>query len=136
MSLDDLAIVKIGIQGPKGAGILQSANALLATDMSVNSMTFETLLEVDITTTVGSSLLVFASGAVSSTGSNRACISVDGVQYTSMAVTPGFSFVHRITGLAAGLHTVKILWLGNADCRPIAASDDEHASLVVMEVNI
>jgi hypothetical protein len=111
---------------------------------------FVPLLSVPIVLSVGSSIIVhFAAGvsnSSSSTGIEMAFrIVVDatvfdgvGVENTGANKASSVALLEKISGLAAGAHTVTIEWQvphGTGQIRPVTSPNDESANLVVYEVN-
>jgi hypothetical protein len=124
----------------------QSVFAEVSADTTITSATFVDLLSAAITTLGGTKLVITSSFALSNSGANTTHhfrLTVDGVakrgcgvRYVNAPAAAG-GIALLVTGLAAGAHTVKLqarVDSGTLRIRPVAAPDDEHASLVVQEV--
>lgn len=130
---------------------IKTSRAVLAADGSTTSATFATLLTTSVTTTGGNldvqffaSILNLSPGAV-----NQFQLQVDGVtlnQGSSMQADGGTLAATAsagpmvldclATGLAAGSHTVAVLWAtsaGTLRCRPVASAANEYAVLKIRE---
>jgi hypothetical protein len=111
---------------------------------------FVTLLTLPIVTQVGTRLLVHATASSSNqslTGQSVFFrVTLDGVAQRAFAnivsllggnTAQAGAVVLILTGLAAGAHTIELQWMttgGTAQVRPIAAANQEHASLLVQEL--
>lgn len=131
-----------------GSGNLkQTAFAEITTDTTSTSSSWADLLSLNITTGAGY-LAVFASAGFSCSNATARLMGlrlvVDGTPIravssasASTAIAESFSIVSRVA-VSAGAHTVKLQWRVSAGytirCRPVAYPDDEHCSLLVMEV--
>ncbi len=126
----------------------QTVFSEVTSDTTTSSTTFVDLLTSTITTVAGTKLVVLATFATSNSNSNAQQhfrLLVDGVvkrgcglRYTNVPSESG-SIAFVIAGLSSGSHTIKLQWRADASggtvrIRPVAAPDDEHASLVVQEV--
>jgi uncharacterized membrane protein len=131
-------------------GLLQTQFAEVTANTTTASTTFVDLLTVTLTTTAGSALLInFGSSSSNTTASrtNAFRVTVDGVakrgaaaRITTVSEAAGAVIVQKVTGLAAGSHTVKVQWRvtssSTAQIRPVASPDTEYAALLVKEVTV
>jgi hypothetical protein len=128
--------------------LVQTVFVEQAIDTTTGSASFGDLLTQTITITAGSILLIMFTGSASNTNSNNTIdfqITLDavavrgsGMRVSSNNVPMSSAITYRKTGLAAGLHTVKVQWRtgGNtARIRP-ATTLNEHASLLLQEVTV
>lgn len=138
------------IGGGAGSGdILQTASAVLAADATTTSVTYVDLLTVNITTSGGSSLEVYASFSTSNavdaagTGQDSLQITLDGVALQQMGaeqwpVSEGGAVCYETGVVTAEAHVVKLQWRtlagGTLRCSASTPTWPEHASLVVLEV--
>ena len=124
---------------------VQTANAEVAADVNTTSATFTDLLSINITTSVGDTLICkFASASTNATSYNLFQILIDGVVYESGSIRPGTGTTiscptylnTKVSGIIPGNHIVKAQWAvpaGTGYIRPIAQAGYEFASLVVIE---
>jgi hypothetical protein len=120
-----------------------------AVDVSTNSTVFIDLLTLAINTT-GGDLEIWFDATNSLTSGNRQTfykLLVDGVAQDGTSTFTTFSapvsrtgaIVRKVTGLAAGAHTVKVQWKvdsGTTQIRPVTAPNSESAGLLVNEVSV
>jgi len=145
-----------GAKGTAGAGIiLQRVSAAQADDIQTSDTNFDDVPQclVAITTTAGTSLLIWAAFSALNTvagGTLEFRILVDGVSIGGCGMNMPDTFTqNRETGalifvksVAAGNHTVQLQWrVGTASgvqtgfIRPVTFPDQENATLLVMESN-
>jgi hypothetical protein len=129
---------------------LQSKFLEVTADTSTASTTFVSLLSLSVTTTAGTLLIKFDVTGELSAGSAMASfeLQIDGVVKRGCAFSSAFgnfaqpnsaSVTYRVTGLAAGAHTVAIFWktsTGTLSIKPVSIPTEEHASLLVEEVSV
>ena len=145
-----------GPTGPTGAvgtsNLVQTVSALQEVDTSTGSAVFVNMFTMSITTT-GGNLLIWASFAASLAGLTALPAEID-FQLTIDGTPAAFggagmyfdtgpnepesgSCLARVTGLAAGAHTVALQWLvtnaQTAQIRPASQPGRESASLLAME---
>lgn len=131
------------------AGLLQTKGAKVTTDKTTTSLTFVELMSLPITTVANSALMIQFAGNFTQSQNNGVIateIDVDGTQHAAGEVVHGGSgagsphgLVARVTGLAAGAHTVKVNWKVQAStgrCRPVTEVDKESASVLVWETSV
>jgi hypothetical protein len=125
--------------------LVQTANAEVTADTSTTSATFTDLLSINITTSVGETLICrFGSASTNATSYNLFQIMIDGVVYESGSIRPGTGTTiscptyidAKVSGIIPGDHVVKVQWAvpaGTGYIRPVAQAGYEFASLVVIE---
>jgi hypothetical protein len=119
-----------------------------STDTSTTSGTFVDLLTQAITTTTGTSLIISVTGSVSCIVANVQIdfqITIDGTpvrgagtRVTAINSSGSIAINYRKTGLAAGLHSIKVRWRTASSTARIqpATTLNEHASLLIQEVSV
>jgi hypothetical protein len=131
-----------------GANYLQTQFTKLLVNTTTTSSTFVDLITVLVTIQAGSSLQIsFAETNSSSSASATTFfrVTVDAIVMQGAATRSpgggdpqGVSINDYITGLAAGVHTVKVQWRtnsGTSRIRPVASPDAESASILINEVS-
>ncbi len=150
---DGETLVRSGgtIVGSETGGLVRQtvlADIAVNTTTAAGSFPGSTLISQSVTITAGGILLVaFSCGTSNSSNNNTNFfrLVVDGVVRRAVGVrlpgganSPGAgAMVFRVAGLTAGARLVDVQWYttgGTAQIRPVAAPDQEHASLVVQEV--
>ena len=129
----------------------QTTSSVLAVNTTTTSTTFVNLISIVVSTS-GGSLNVFGSISSSNTGNgaeNFFRITVDGTSIgassskgdlgtASGTIVAGNNIITNTGVLSAGSHTVVLQWRvsgGTGQIRPVAAVDQEYASLMLQEVN-
>lgn len=126
----------------------QTVSTRISVNTTIVSVAFVTLLTINITKQLaGTNLLIFASIATSNNsaaGENRFRVQVDAVTQDAAQVTmdaadeaEGAAFALSVSGIAAGVRTVRIQWRvtsGTGSIQPVLRPEQEHASLIVQEV--
>ncbi len=120
---------------------------LLANTTTTQVGWVSSLCSQPLTIAAGSALLIQFTASLSNATANQQVyvrIQVDGVTVRgagarAVAVSQPFGVAMTLkhTGLAPGAHTVTVQWRvsgGTAQCRPVAAPDQEFASLLLTEV--
>jgi hypothetical protein len=128
----------------------QSAMTEVTVDTTTASQVFVALLSLSITTRPNAVVLIHFSFAASNNANHGVAFSlqVDGVTRRGAALNAvstnanagGGAIVYRVSGLAAGAHTIAVQWRtiagGMAQIRPATQPDLEHAVLMVEEVSL
>ena len=135
------------VPGNAGGCCIQSLAARIEVDTSTSSAVFVDLLTINITTVLGSRLLMVFLFSLSNGSANQTAafrFMVDGIAYDgsgsrlSPANEPQSGGMQRvITGLAAGAHVVKVQWKtsgGTISIKPVTVPDTESAALEVTEL--
>jgi hypothetical protein len=136
----------VGGSGSIGSGLFTNITA----NTTTTSLTFVDLLSTSITISNQSRILISFTGSMSNASNNQTHffrVLVNGATITgggtgtriaSGAGNPQVIALHAQTAaLAAGTYTIALQWRttgGTVQCRPIAAPDAEHASMVVQEI--
>lgn len=134
---------------PAGGGLVQSRFREITVDTTTTSPTFVTLLTDTITIGAGRALIIQFLSSMSNSNSNNivyARIQVNGVTYRGAATTAqntnrsgAVCIQTRVTGLAAGTHTVTVQWRvsgGTGQVRVVSQPDTESASMLIEEVSV
>jgi hypothetical protein len=134
--------------GSAGAGgLIGTGYIKKTTDGSTTSTSWVDLLSLTYVSE-GFDLDIWAAlnVSISELATAYARITVDSVAQSGGAVytdaNPGsISLLARVTGLAAGTHTIKLQWKSSNSersvrCRPSSVPDSESASLLVNEVSV
>lgn len=136
--------------------LVQTASAEVTTDQTTGSATLVDLTgaSVTLTTQTGTKLKIDVSFSMSNSSAlgsmNRIALVIDGTvvaRKNSSFSSPllsnfvqGGAITHLATGLSSGSHTIKLQWsntTGTTQCRPTTgAPNNEHASIVVMEIRV
>jgi hypothetical protein len=133
--------------GPGAGGMVQSKFVEVAADVSTTSTTWVDLLSTTITTLAGFLLLTTTVSPNTSSTSAGFYIRLllDGVAVRGASGYAGSATFNETVSIVskeavtAGLHTVKVQWrvsTGTLRCRPVTAPDQDHASLLIQEVNV
>ena len=131
----------------KPPSLVQTQFAEISADTTTNSTSFVDLLTLTFNTFGGDLDIEFDMSASATTTTMRQAVArvlLDGTSkkgcgtqasdYTNSAMIKV-----KVTGVSPGSHTVKAQWKtdgGTIQIRPVAASDAEHASLLVSEVMV
>lgn len=127
--------------------LVQTAFAEITTDTTTTSTSFVDLLTITLTTATNN-LLIYVSHSFGNTSAfgaqvfvrlllDGAAIRGAGDQASSTFASSGAIITKE--AVTAGSHTIKVQWRvgsNTGQCRPVAAPDSEHCSLLVIEESV